>query len=60
MSFSCLRQNFSELTEQDLALKVVNAWLPEKWPAHCISHLNMTGCNQDPNSIAALIGQSIR
>jgi hypothetical protein len=57
MSLSCLRQTFAELTEQDLALKVVNAWLPEKWPAHCIPHLNMTSWNQEPNSIAALIGQ---
>jgi hypothetical protein len=60
MSFHCLRQTFPDLTEQDLAWKVVRAWLPEKWPAHCIPHLNMTRWNQDPSSIAALLGQFLK
>ncbi len=58
MSVACLRQTFPELTEQDFAWKVVNAWLPEKWPVHCIPKLNMW--NQDPNSIAALIGRLLK
>lgn len=58
MSLACLRQTFPELTEQDFAWKVVNAWLPEKWPVNCIPKLNMW--NQDPNSIAALIGQLLK
>lgn len=58
MSLACLRQTFPELTEQDFAWKVVQAWLPEKWPINCIPKLNMW--NQNPNSIAALIGQLLQ
>lgn len=58
MSLACLRQTFPELTEQDFAWKIVHAWLPEKWPVKCIPKLNMW--NQDPNSIAALIGQLLK
>ena len=57
LSIACLRQSFSDLTEQDFAAKIASAWLQEKCPTGFVPSLNFMSWNQDPSAIASLMPQ---
>jgi hypothetical protein len=56
LSIECLRQSFSELTDEAFAKKIASAWLQAKCPLD-YSPPNLMSWSQDPTAIASLLAQ---